>query len=87
MCRCEEITEGEIIAAIHSPIPATTYDAVKRRTWLGTGRCQGGFDYPRVMEILSRELGIPISAVTKKGPGSEFIQRGTKDMEVLHGTL
>ncbi len=87
VCRCEEITEGEIIAAIHSPIPATTYDAVKRRTWLGTGRCQGGFDYPRVLEILSRELGIPLSSVTKKGPGSEFIHRGTKDLEAPHGTL
>jgi len=80
VCRCEEITEGEIIDAIRAPIPALTYDAVKRRTWLGTGRCQGGFDYPRVLEILSRELGIPVTEVTKKGSGSEFLVRKTKDV-------
>lgn len=79
VCRCEEVTEGEIRAAIHSPIPATTYDAIKRRTWLGTGRCQGGFDYPRVMEILSEELGIPMTAVTKEGAGSEIVYRRTKE--------
>lgn len=80
VCRCEEVTEGEIIAAIRSPIPAKTYDAIKRRTWLGTGRCQGGFDYPRVMEILAEELGEPMTAVTKRGAGSEFLVRGTKDV-------
>ena len=45
ICRCENITEGEIIAEIHSPVPARTYDAIKRRTWLGTGRCQGAVSY------------------------------------------
>jgi glycerol-3-phosphate dehydrogenase len=78
VCRCEEITEGEVVAAIRSPVPATTYDAVKRRTWLGTGRCQGGFDYPRVIEILARELGIPVTEVTKKGPGSRIVFRETR---------
>jgi glycerol-3-phosphate dehydrogenase len=43
------ITEGEIIAEIHAPVPARTYDAIKRRTWLGTGRCLGAFDMPRVV--------------------------------------
>jgi len=81
VCRCETVTEGEIVAEIHAPIPARTYDAIKRRTWLGTGRCQGGFDTPRVVEILARELGIPQLEVTKKGPGSEFLVRGTKDVE------
>lgn len=79
VCRCEEVTEGEIMMAIHSPIPATTYDAIKRRTWLGTGRCQGSFDYPRTMEILARELGVSMTDVTKKGPGSVFLYRRTKD--------
>ncbi len=79
VCRCENVTEAEIVEAIHRPIPARTYDAIKRRTWLGTGRCQGGFDYPRTMEILSRELGIPMEEVTKKGPGSEFLYRRTKE--------
>ena len=78
VCQYKKITEVEIIEAIHSPIPATTYDAIKRRTWLGTGRCQGGFDYPRVIEILSSELGFPVENVSKKGAGSEFVFRPTK---------
>jgi glycerol-3-phosphate dehydrogenase len=81
VCRCEYVTEGEIVAEIHAPIPAHTYDAIKRRTWLGTGRCQGGFDTPRVVEILARELGISVLEVTKKGPGSKFLARPTKDVE------
>lgn len=81
VCRCEYVTEGEIVAEIHAPIPARTYDAIKRRTWLGTGRCQGSFDTPRVIEILARELGISPLQVSKKGPGSEFLARPTKDVE------
>jgi glycerol-3-phosphate dehydrogenase len=81
VCRCEEVTEGEILEAIHAPIPARTYDAIKRRTWLGTGRCQGGFDYSRVIELLSRELNISVTEVTKNGEGSEFIYRRTKDVQ------
>lgn len=80
ICRCENITEGEIIREIHAPIPATTYDAIKRRTWLGTGRCQGGFDMPRVVAILSRELGISPLEVSKRGGGSEFLFRHTKEL-------
>jgi glycerol-3-phosphate dehydrogenase len=80
VCRCEEVMEGEIVDAINSPIPARTYDGIKRRTWLGTGRCQGAFDYPRVIEILARELGIPVTEVTKKGKGSELVFRKTKDI-------
>lgn len=78
ICRCEMVTEGEILAEIHAPVPATTYDAVKRRTWLGTGRCLGGFDMPRVTALLAQELGVPLEAVTKKGPGSAFLFRPTK---------
>jgi len=81
ICRCENITEGEIIAEIHAPIPARTYDAIKRRTWLGTGRCQGGFDMTRVVTILSRELGISPLEVTKRGTGSEYLFRQTKQVE------
>lgn len=80
VCRCEEISEGEVIDAIRSPVPARTYDGIKRRTWLGTGRCQAAFDYPRVIEILSRELGIPVTEVSKKGKGSEFVFRRTKEI-------
>ncbi|MDF2499453.1 MAG: dependent oxidoreductase [Anaerosporomusa subterranea] len=67
ICRCETVTEAEIVAAIHSPCGAITVDGVKRRTRAGTGRCQGGFCGPRVTAILSRELGIPITAVRKDG--------------------
>ena len=55
ICRCESITEGEIVDAINSPIGAKSLDAVKRRLRPGMGRCQGGFCTPRVIEILSRE--------------------------------
>ncbi len=79
ICRCESVTEGEIVAEIHAPIPATTYDAIKRRTWLGTGRCMGGFDMPRVVDILARELGVDPLTISKKGRGSEFLFRRTKE--------
>ena len=82
ICRCENITEGEIVREIHAPIPAITYDAIKRRTWLGTGRCQGGFDMSRVVAILSCELGITPLEVTKRGVGSEFLFRQTKELGV-----
>ncbi len=78
ICRCEMVTEGEILAEIHAPVPAQTYDAIKRRTWLGTGRCLGGFDMPRVVALLAQELGVPVEAVTKKGAGSPFLFRPTK---------
>jgi len=81
VCRCENVMEGEILAEIHAPIPATTYDAIKRRTWLGTGRCQGAFDMPRVVEIIARELGLSPLQITKKGPGSELLSRPTKEVE------
>ncbi len=81
ICRCEMVTEGEILAEINAPIPARTYDAIKRRTWLGTGRCLGGFDMPRVTAILARELNIDPLEVSKKGPGSEFLLRKTKQVE------
>jgi len=84
VCRCENVTEGELVAEIHSLVPATTYDALKRRTWLGTGRCQGGFDLPRVTHILARELGISETAVSKKGDGSAFLLRPTKQVEEPH---
>lgn len=79
ICRCEMVTEGEIVAEIHSPIPATTYDAIKRRTWLGTGRCLGGFDMPRVVDILARELKVSPFEITKKGEGSRYLSCHTKD--------
>lgn len=65
VCRCESVTEGEIVDAIHSPCGAITVDGVKRRTRAGMGRCQGGFCGPRVTAILARELNIPVTEVRK----------------------
>ena len=79
VCRCETITEGEIIDAIHRVPGARSLDGVKRRTRAGMGRCQGGFCSPRVMEILVRELGIDLKEVTKSGKGSELIVGINKD--------
>lgn len=70
ICRCETVTEGEIVDAIHAPCGARTVDGVKRRTRAGTGRCQGGFCGPRVTAILARELNIPITDVRKDMGGS-----------------
>jgi len=69
VCRCEMITEGEIVAEIHSPIPAQTYDAIKRRTWLGTGRCLGSFDIAAGGRPAVTRIGIPVTEVTKRDPG------------------
>lgn len=66
ICRCEIITEAEIVEAIHEPCGARTLDGVKRRTRAGMGRCQGGFCGPRVTEILARELKIPMTEVRKE---------------------
>ncbi len=73
VCRCEEISEGEIVDAIRRRPGAVSLDGVKRRVRQGMGRCQAGFCTPAAMEILSRELGIPMSRVAKNRPGSEQI--------------
>ncbi len=72
ICRCETVTEGEIVDAIRQPVGARTVDGVKRRTRAGMGRCQGGFCGPRVTQILARELGIPVEKVLKERQGSEL---------------
>jgi glycerol-3-phosphate dehydrogenase len=76
ICRCEQVTEAEVRAAIRSPVGARTVDAVKRRTRAGMGRCQGGFCSPRVLEILTEELGVPPTAITKDG-GAGYVLAGT----------
>lgn len=78
ICRCETITEGEIVSALHSPIPPTTLDGVKRRCNAGMGRCQGGFCSPRVQEILSRELGLPMEQVLLGDLGTVILTGRTK---------
>ena len=79
ICRCETVTEGEIVDAIHRVPGARSIDGVKRRTRAGMGRCQGGFCSPRVMEILSRELGVPMEQITKSGGKSCVIVGSNKD--------
>lgn len=79
ICRCEMITEGEILDAIHRPLGAKSLDGVKRRTRAGMGRCQSGFCSPRTMEILARELGKNMSEITKTGGESRLVVGTNKD--------
>ena len=78
ICRCESISEGEILDAIHRPVGATTVDGVKRRTRAGMGRCQGGFCSPKVVAILSRELGVPMEEIRKSDQDSVMLYGDTK---------
>lgn len=73
ICRCELVTEGEIVEAIHRPVGATTLDGVKRRTRAGMGRCQSGFCSPKTVEILARELGVDRSEIKKSGVDSVIL--------------
>lgn len=79
VCRCETITEGEIVEAIHRPIQPTTIDAIKRRCNAGMGRCQGGFCGPRVHEILARELGVPMESILMDEEGTFLLTSETKE--------
>lgn len=78
ICRCETITEAEILDAIHRPLGAKSVDAVKRRVRAGMGRCQGGFCGPKVIEILARELGVSTQEVNKNNPGSYMVTGTTR---------
>jgi len=78
ICRCESVTEGEIVDAIHRG--ARTLDGIKFRARAGAGRCQGGFCQPLVMAIIARELGIPLEEVTKRGRGSEPVLYHAKEL-------
>ena len=73
ICRCEKVTEGEIVEAIQRPIGAKSIDGVKRRVRAGLGRCQGGFCSPKIIEILARELNVSPITITKCGKGSEIV--------------
>ncbi len=79
ICRCEQITEGEIVEAIRRG--ARSLDGVKRRVRAGMGRCQGGFCAPRVMEIISRELGVAQTELTKSGGESRLLVGYTKEVQ------
>ena len=79
ICRCELVTEGEILEAIHRPVGATTLDGVKRRTRAGMGRCQSGFCAPKVVEILAKERNISPLELTKAGGKSRLLTGVLKD--------
>jgi glycerol-3-phosphate dehydrogenase len=78
VCRCETVTEGEIVEAIKRG--ARTEEGVKMRTRAGMGRCQGGFCSPRVIDILARELNIPVTQVTKRSSDSPFLLYKSKEL-------
>lgn len=79
ICRCETVSEGEILDAIHRPLGAKSLDGVKRRTRAGMGRCQAGFCSPKTMDILSRELGVSMYEITKSGGDSKIVVGTNKD--------
>lgn len=80
ICRCETVSEGEILEAIHRPLGATTLDGIKRRTRAGSGRCQAGFCAPKVMEILARERQTEIEEITKFGGNSKLMVGRNKEI-------
>ena len=73
VCRCETVSEGEILDALRREPRALDLDGVKRRTRSGMGRCQGGFCSPHILGLLAKELGIPMEQVTKSGSGSNLL--------------
>ena len=79
ICRCETVTEGEIVDALHRPIVPTSIDGIKRRCNAGMGRCQGGFCGPRVQEIIARELNMPLEDVYQDRVGTVIITGETKE--------
>ena len=84
LCRCEQVSRGEILAALRRPLPCDSVDGVKRRVRAGMGRCQGGFCGPLVAQIIAKELNIPLEQVRKSGAGSEILFGSTKGGEA-HG--
>lgn len=85
ICRCESISKGEIIEAIHRPIPAMDMDSIKRRVRAGMGRCQGGFCGPKVLDIISKELNISPLEVTLKGEKSFVLVSRNKELPLEEG--
>ena len=78
LCRCEEVSRGEIRDALRRNPPATTVDGVKRRVRAGAGRCHGGFCLPRIIGVMAEEMGLDLLEISKKGPGSEIAVAETK---------
>jgi glycerol-3-phosphate dehydrogenase len=83
VCRCEQISRGEIKAALHRSVPCDTLDGVKRRVRPGMGRCQGGFCGPLVLQIIASELNKPLEQVEKNAPGGELLFGTIKEVSPL----
>ena len=79
ICRCENVTEAEIIEAIRRPLGSKSINGIKMRTRAGMGRCQGGFCLPKIVPVLARELGIPMEEVRLYGRGSELLKGRKRD--------
>ncbi len=79
ICRCCRVSEAQIVDVMHRVPAATSIDAIKRRTGVTMGRCQGGFCTPKIMELMERELGMSAEQITKRGPGSELVVGHNKD--------
>ncbi|MEG1476223.1 MAG: (2Fe-2S)-binding protein [Oscillospiraceae bacterium] len=80
VCRCEEVSKGEIIDAMHRCVPCDTVDGIKRRVRPGMGRCQGGFCGPQITEIIAEEMSIAPENVLKSGSGSNIIYGNNKEL-------
>ena len=81
VCRCEHVTEGEIVDALKSPVIPTSITAIKNRTRAGMGRCQGGFCQPRVLEIIAREHGKEWTDINLRGTGSNILDKNSREGE------
>ena len=82
VCRCEEISRGEILDALRSNVCVPTVDGVKKRVRPGMGRCQGGFCSPQVVRIIAEFLGVPLSEVRKSSADAPITFGPTKSGEV-----
>lgn len=79
LCRCEKISEGEILDAIHRPCGATTIKGVKKRVRPGMGRCQGGFCEPQILKLLAKELSVPINKICYDSERTPILKAGAKE--------
>ena len=84
VCRCEEVSRGEILDALNSPICVPTVDGIKKRLRPGMGRCQGGFCSPLVTKTIAEFLGVPLTEVKKSSASSPIVfesrKGGSKDV-------
>jgi glycerol-3-phosphate dehydrogenase len=83
ICRCERVTEAEIVDALNRPVRTISIDGVKRRTRAGMGMCQGAFCGSRVRKLIAREMDIPEEQVKQRGPGSSILPKRVNRINVM----